>query len=439
MTAREKYESLTKLVASTSSATPPHTLGQKHKDVSREELSILIRNGQVATRLPASRSMYVHIPFCAGKRCSFCMYRSTTEYTSDLIFKYRQRLRESVEFLLPSGVGEVRNLYIGGGTPTVLSPAELSNVLSLFENLNFNALGERTCEMSPTTATLEHVDAIVQGGINRISIGVQSFDTDVLSAVNRSVAHPDIVSRLIARARTKGVVDANVDLMFGLPKTNLRNVVESVKIAIATGALSVSAYNYRRHMASSEMSEQAQAVMVAQFHAAREEFERHGWSCVSGNDETEYHLFYSPDRRRDTLRYWTSSNGVENYRIDGYGSYACGFTPALSYTCVSDAESFSSGRDKYSVWLSDCDDQIRLGVINMLYAQRNTIDKTEFFETFGINFSEYFEDEIADLRSLGKCVESDEKFSLLSQSVIESAVLQRFFLPVRFFGGGICE
>lgn len=437
MTAQEKYDVLTRLVARTSSATPPHTLGRKREGVSLDELLGLLRGGRVATRLAASRSVYVHVPFCARRRCSFCMYRSTSDYSPPLISQYCGRLGEMVETLLPIKE-QLRNLYIGGGTPTVLLPEELSGILGLFRSLEFNPLGERTCEMSPTTASVEHVDAVVRGGVNRISIGVQSFDPEVLGAVNRAAATPEMVSRLIARARSQGVVDANVDLMFGLPKTNVHNTVESVKAAISAGALSVSAYNYRQGMESLEKSEAAQEMMARQFHAARDEFERQGWTCVSGNDETEYHLFYSPDRRRDTLRYWTSSNGIENYRVDGFGSYACGFTPALSYTCVSDAKEFSAGRMRYSVWQSDEDEQMRLGAMNILYANRNTVDEGEFFSVFGVEFAEYFKEEISELRSIGKCAECEGKFSLLTDSHAESAVLQRFFLPERLFNGGDC-
>ena len=357
------------------------------------------------------------------------MYQSSTDYSGADLKRYAAAVGEMAERFSLFGGEAITNFYVGGGTPTVYSPADLQTLLAPFSRLQYESSGERTCEMSPTTAVVEHVDVLAQADLNRISIGVQSFEKAVLDAVNREYADPQRVGCLARRARELGLVDVNVDLMFGLPGATAESVSRSAVLASETGALSISIYNFRRRRGELDLDEEVRAEMVRQFHAARAALEKRGWECHAGDDTTEYHLFYSPERRRDTVRYRTSPNGVENYSVVGLGAHANGFDPALAYACASDGKSFSEGAPVYRCWTSSEDKQIRLGVINLLYANGNVVDKAYFRQAYGLDFNAYFKSEIEELLAVRKAEDDEARLKLLPESCFDGTVLQRFFLP----------
>lgn len=429
MTAKERYDLLYGRFLRSSSDNPPATLGYGGELISENVLLEQWIDRVVASRLPQRRAIYIHVPFCSKHRCTFCMYKSSTKYSKALLKWYTEQVQHMAERFSVFSANPITNFYVGGGTPTIFSPKDLKTLLLPFSGLPYELKGERTCEMSPTTATVEHVDVVKELGLNRISIGVQSFDTRVLESVNRKYASPHVVSKLVKRARQQGLMDVNIDLMFGLPKTTVKSVEVSATLAAEIGALSISIYNYRHFRRELDLNNQTRQRMIEQFRAVREVLESKGWECYAGDETTEYHLFYSPERNRDTIRYQTSPNGVENYEVIGLGAYANGFHPAMAYTCVSDGQSFASGKALFRCWKSNIDQQIRLGVINILYVKGGMVDKIYFRKTYGLEFSEYFKEEISDLMLLGKAVDCETTFKLLPTNQIEKIILQRFFLP----------
>lgn len=430
MTAKDKYQILQATMSRWPSDNPPATLGNEQRTVSARELQHVWGGGPVASLLPQQKSIYLHVPYCAQRRCSFCMYKSSTAFTPETLSGYASSVHRMIRLFSPQLTGEITNVYVGGGTPTVYSPDDLASLLRPLADMKYRSEGERTCEMSPTTATESHVEALASLGFNRISVGAQSFDRSVLDQVNRAYVEPEKIALLASRARSLNFVDVNVDLMFGLPGTTVPSMRNSVALAIETGALSISIYNYRRRSAAANLDKETRKDMVAQFHAACEVMASYGWECYAGDESTEYHLFFSPKRTRNTIRYQTSSNGVENYSVFGFGAYANGFNPALNYTCISDGMEFSSGGAQFRYWVSSVDRQIRLGVINILYARGNQIDKSYFRKVYGMEFSDYFQEEIADLVGLGKAEDDDKSFRLRAVSHVDSIILQRFFLPM---------
>jgi coproporphyrinogen III oxidase-like Fe-S oxidoreductase len=424
MTSIEKYLKLQSHIKH--NYNPPPTLGDDIGCYSLDELIRMWGHDDVATRLLKERSIYVHIPFCAKRRCSFCMYNSSINFSDSELNVYLRYIEKEWMKFKNLFSGEIRNLYIGGGTPSVYSPQELSTLLSYFKGVKFSEDGERTCEMSPSTATIEHLDAVFEAGINRVSFGVQSFDEEILKNVNRVFSTPEEVGQLVAKARKLNAIDVNLDLMFGLPGSNGEDVLRSAIIATKLDAMSISIYTYRKRAGMPDRKEQQE--IASQFFYVKNKLEAHGWECVAGDENTEYHLFYSPERSRRTLRYQTTSNGVLNYDLCGLGVFANGFSPSLTYSCDTQLNEIRhQSMDKFRVWKSNIDDQIRLGVINLLYARRGQIDKKYFNKVYGIDFDKYFEGERKDLISLGKAYEDEKIFKVLTSSKHEEAVLRNFF------------
>ena len=158
------------------------------------------------------RSLYIHIPFCQGT-CDYCDFLSFPLDREEVLHRYLEAL--CVEMALYSG--EVfQTLYLGGGTPSILSVEQISLIdRCLHDSFNLDGLREFTLEVNPETVDPERARRWIRAGVNRVSLGVQSFDGRVLSAHHRR-AHPGDEHRAFQIFRQCGVANLNVDLILGL-------------------------------------------------------------------------------------------------------------------------------------------------------------------------------------------------------------------------------
>ena len=182
-------------------------------------------------RLSEPVAVYVHIPFCLSK-CNYCDFNT---------YEGIEPLMPSFVDALSSEIGlwgtrlsrpDVSTVFFGGGTPSYL-PAESITLLSerLREATNIVPGAEITLEANPDDVNAEKVDAWLEAGFNRISIGVQSFDDQILHALSRR--HDSDQARLaVATARSAGFENISIDLMFGLPNQSLTVWEDSLKRAI---------------------------------------------------------------------------------------------------------------------------------------------------------------------------------------------------------------
>jgi oxygen-independent coproporphyrinogen-3 oxidase len=175
--------------------------------------SAIARRGQAGS--PATIQLYLHFAFCQAS-CVFCQYfhvvpRETrqfegyADYLAAVIDRYRAAL----------GRTEVSNAYFGGGTPSALPARQLARVLEAFER-TFRVKREFTCEAHPGNLDEEKLDLLQHAGVNRLSMGLQSFDSDVLKRIGRINPPRQRVRELVHRARRLGMW-TNTDLVLGLP------------------------------------------------------------------------------------------------------------------------------------------------------------------------------------------------------------------------------
>lgn len=177
--------------------------------------------------------LYVHVPFCSGA-CRYCAFHSEV-HAPDLFDGYL----DGLAFPLRPACDTV---YFGGGTPLVLSPAELERLAHhVLANIDLNAGYEWTVETHPAEVTAEKIDLLKSFGVNRISIGAQCFDDAVLSAANRRHTAADIV-RAVELVRARGIEDVGIDLIAGLPGTTRSIWTDTLARTIALDLPHVSVY-----------------------------------------------------------------------------------------------------------------------------------------------------------------------------------------------------
>ena len=197
-------------------------------------------------------SLYIHIPFCIAK-CGYCDFNSYALDTllekghasEDWARRYADALMEEVksrieEFSLEGR--RIETIFFGGGTPSLFPPEETKRVLHLVTALfDLDPDCEITLEANPGAAEAERFAALREAGVNRISIGVQTFDDEALKRLDR-VHTGDDAQKAFRAARKAGFSNVSLDLMFGIPYQTIEAAAQDVECALDLGPEHLSAY-----------------------------------------------------------------------------------------------------------------------------------------------------------------------------------------------------
>ncbi len=187
-------------------------------------------------------SLYVHIPWCVRK-CPYCDFNSHEARANIPEQEYIDALLRDLEQDLPRVWGRiVHTIFIGGGTPSLFSPEALGRLLSgIRARLPLDQNIEITLETNPGTVELERFKGFRATGINRLSIGIQSFDEEKLKALGRIHGREEAL-RAADAARAAGFDNFNLDLMFGLPGQTVEQALADMRTAMALRPTHLSAY-----------------------------------------------------------------------------------------------------------------------------------------------------------------------------------------------------
>ena len=172
--------------------------------------------------------LYLHIPFCRSK-CSYCLFPSMPLKGKTQAEGYIDYLTEEMHFYSNAFRNiEFRNIYIGGGTPSILSSAQMSRLLkNMFGYFTFRKNGQRTSECNPHSASKPVFSVLRDYGFNRISFGVQSLNAKALRVNKRDYQDFKVVKQRISEAKRFGFTDINVDLIAGLAGDTLKGFENS--------------------------------------------------------------------------------------------------------------------------------------------------------------------------------------------------------------------
>lgn len=181
-------------------------------------------------------SLYIHIPFCKQK-CSYCTFYSHND-------SLKAQYVDAVVSALRHFKGEdVYSVYIGGGTPSTLTPSQLLTVLdAVHKNYNVLSGAEVTCEANPESLSDEFLQAAKKGGVNRISLGVQSFVDKELKAINR-LHDAKTAKAAVKKCKEHGFFNISCDLIFGLPYQTPDSLKYSLDTLISLDIPHISCYN----------------------------------------------------------------------------------------------------------------------------------------------------------------------------------------------------
>jgi oxygen-independent coproporphyrinogen-3 oxidase len=190
-------------------------------------------------------SLYLHVPFCR-RLCWFCACRTQGTQSDAPVAAYLETLKAELTLLkriLPEGV-RLSRLHWGGGTPTLMSAAMMSDLASaVFDVAPMAPQGEFSVEIDPNEIDDARLDALAAAGMNRASIGVQDFDEAIQQTIGRIQGY-DITRDAVLAIRARGVTSLNADILFGLPDQSRARITESVQKLLSLNPDRVALYGY---------------------------------------------------------------------------------------------------------------------------------------------------------------------------------------------------
>jgi oxygen-independent coproporphyrinogen III oxidase len=184
--------------------------------------------------------IYIHIPFCTQK-CHYCNFHFSTSLAQkhDLVNALLQEIDLQKNYLENESIETV---YFGGGTPSLLSEKELNWILnSIQKKISLSAQAEITLEANPGDLTTDYLNILKNAGVNRLSIGIQSFDDEDLKRLNRNHSSQEGIAS-VKRAQDSGMKNISIDLIYGLPEMNLTKWKKNLAIAFTLDVPHLSSY-----------------------------------------------------------------------------------------------------------------------------------------------------------------------------------------------------
>lgn len=390
--------------------------------------------------------IYLHVPFCASK-CHFCDWvvgydKKQLLDGGDLRQRYVDALCTEIRAYGPrlTALGYVpTNVYWGGGTPTRLTPGQLHEVsTALEESMDLSSVIEHTAECSPDTVTPEHLEMLIGRGLNRISVGVQSFDDAILRRMGRTHDARSALAAIDLFERS-GLHNYNIDLITGFPRQPAEAVLDSVRQAIDLGVPHVSLYMFR------EFAEEL--VAVKQMHSARRATSREERAAVylaakdlleaAGYDE--YMVGYyarEPEHRFDGESYYFGMAG-------DFVGFGAGASSTLGRCALRSGEpsrygSAQVGRfvesplDMLAGPLAFLGDELYLNVYFKAFAMPEGLRFDRWLDQFGVSFSEFRESRPAIRRWFeeqelagARFVETEDAIALSPETLVGTMMWRR--------------
>lgn len=386
--------------------------------------------------LPEGRAplgAYVHLPFCRSK-CAYCHFPSHVPAPSE-VDAYIELL--AVELALFEGaLRRLRfdTLYIGGGTPSLLSADQLHRVLdAVFWGMTFSRSAQITVEANPSTISRNFAEALSLRGVDRVSLGVQSLDPVVLERVNRGYQTIAAVRAAMERCRAAGITNLCVDLMAGLPGQSQASFLQSVEEVTAMAPDGIHVYPFEAK--ASELGQaglcQTREEAARTYHAIAEAeslLEAAGYQKPL--NETVYVRSPEMINRYDRDRYLRAGS------VASFGDHAYGHVfSRLGYAAVSPARrqrALSKGAlPPYVACAGTLDSEMRE---YMAYNLKHDIVLGRFEEMFQRDAREVFTPQLAALKQAGLITISDHKIQARFGSQQEAVAAGMVFFPREILG-----
>lgn len=322
------------------------------------------------------RSVYIHIPFCKSicSYCDFCKFLHEEVYASE----YLNELSKEIDKYYDND--KIRTLYIGGGTPSVLSLNNLKKLFEITKKFDTSLLEEFTFEMNIDDITEEKLLLLKTNNVNRISIGIQSFNEINLKYLNRKHTKNEIIKNI--NLAKNYFTNINVDLMFALPIETFSTLKKDVKEILKLDVPHISTYSL--------IIEQNTVLSHSKVKPIEEDLDYKMYSYILKELKKNNYNHYEVSnfakegyQSKHNLNYW------ENNEYYGFGLGAHGFISELRYENTRSFNTYLKGNYRFNELVlskrEDMENEVILGLRKL-----EGINIVDFFNKYKINIQEEF-------------------------------------------------
>lgn len=287
-------------------------------------------------------TLYLHIPFCK-RICSYCDFykvgaTALLPATVEALHREMEQRRDYIEDK------RLTSIYFGGGTPSLLHPSDIERLIDHARSIfDCSAVDEITIEANPDDLTEEYVEALAKTSVNRVSLGIQSFDDEILRFMNRRHTAEE-AKEAVRRLRKAGIRNISIDLIFGVAGFGRDRLLHSLEEAVALDVEHISAY----HLTIEERTKLGLMLRKGEYQPLTDEESEEEYLIVhraltdAGYEHYEVSNYARKGyRAKHNSAYWT---GVEYL---GLGPGAHSFSRDNRTWCVSTAKEYSEGSMLY--------------------------------------------------------------------------------------------
>lgn len=386
--------------------------------------------------------IYIHIPFCVSK-CFYCDFVSFPGIKEEIKYLYVESLLKEIDDKSScfGNAYEIDSIFIGGGTPTSIDSNLIFKILKkLNEKYRFSADIEITIESNPKTLSLSELKDYLSFGINRLSIGCQSFDDKMLALIGRSHTASDFY-RSYEMAKNSGFENINFDIIAALPgetpeklKRDLEKAVEikPEHISLYTLQLEEGTVLYEKYLKKEivPVDEIADRIM---YHDSVD------FLISKGYEHYEISNFSKPAKEcRHNLKYWNleeyiglgcaAHSYIDNYRmsnISDLDKYICGINQSGEYKHKHEFEEIKNGYID-QIHKNTISDNIKEYMITVL-RKTEGFDRNDFKNRFDMDIDDVYKEDIKELIAEGFIQDKSGRISLTPKGIdVSNSVLCRF-------------
>ena len=369
-------------------------------------------------------SAYIHIPFCT-QICYYCDF-SKVFIKNQPVDSYLEHLIEEYHSY---NIKKLRTLYIGGGTPTALSAPQLAFLLEkLTDKLDLSYLEELTIEANPGDLDEEKIAVLKDSPVNRVSLGVQTFNDRMLKQIGRSHSEKDIYEN-IANLKKAGFDNISIDLIYALPKQTMEDVKTNVAKAIALDIPHMSLYSlilenhtvFMNRMRRGKLPLPKEDLEAEMFEYIIAELEKAGF------EHYEISNFSKPGfESRHNLMYW------DNAEYYGIGAGASGYVDGVRYKnhgpirhYLQAVEAGNSRVQEEVLTLKEkMEEEMFLGL-----RKKSGVSRKRFEEKFGVFFEDQYGAVVSELTEQGLLVPDRDIVRMTKQGLfLGDTVAEKFIL-----------
>jgi oxygen-independent coproporphyrinogen-3 oxidase len=373
--------------------------------------------------------LYLHFPFCISK-CPYCDFNSyqlkednqISSYISALyqeITAYSQKLKKS----------NLKTVYLGGGTPTILSGVQIYNILEFCKDkFNIDKNAEITIEANPGTLDGEKLKLLIESGINRLSLGAQSFSNLFLKKLGRIHNAQDIIDSYYL-AREKGFNNINIDIMFALPDQTTEDLQVTLKKAVSLKPDHLSLYNLTIKPGTEYYKKYKRDKL--KLSTEDEEFDMYNWAInfLEESDFEHYEIanFARPYKRSmHNLIYW------KNKPYLGIGAGAYSFIKGYRYMNYENPARYIKEITSGKLPVDNGEKlSLRKRMIETIILGLRTkdgVDYKKFKTRFGVNLNNIFPEQIKKMVNLGLLQKDNHRIKLTKKGIFLANTVFREFV-----------